>query len=115
MTNTNKNIDSFLTVYSQSDRSTGGTRGYDHKTYVETKLDKKLIPVIFDSRTKLVILTGNAGDGKTAFIQCVEARARIDGAQFLKQTDNGCVFTLRGITYQTLYDGSQDLSAAVEK
>lgn len=104
----NPSVDSFLTIYSQSERSTGGTRGYDPETYVETKLDRNLIPRILNPRTKLVILTGNAGDGKTAFIQHVESLCDRKGAGVIKRTDNGCTFTLNGITYQTLYDGSQD-------
>lgn len=106
--NSNSNIPQFLTIYSQSDRSTAGTRGYDKRTYVETKLDENLIPAIFNPNTKLVILTGNAGDGKTAFIQCVEEKAATDGATLSKRTDNGSTFLINGITYQTLYDGSQD-------
>ena len=105
---TNPHVDTFLTIYSQSERSTGGTRGYDPETYVETKLDRNLIPRIFDPKTKLVILTGNAGDGKTAFIQHVEKAATDQKAKISKRTDNGCTFSLSGIAYQTLYDGSQD-------
>ncbi|HUU29583.1 MAG TPA: hypothetical protein VM123_17405 [archaeon] len=104
----NPHVDSFLTIYSQSDRSTGGTRGYDPETYVETKLDRNLIPRIFSPQTKLVILTGNAGDGKTAFIERVESLAEDRGGEITKRTDNGCTFDLNGVTYQTLYDGSQD-------
>lgn len=104
----NPHVDAFLTIYSQSERSTGGTRGYDPETYVETKLDRNLIPRILDPRTKLVILTGNAGDGKTAFIQHVEKTAADQKARTTKRTDNGCTFSLNGVTYQTLYDGSQD-------
>lgn len=107
MTN-NPNVDNFLTIYSQSDRSTGGTRGYDSETYVETKLDRNLIPRILNRETKLVILTGNAGDGKTAFIQHVEKLAEDQGAKVSKRTDNGSTFKLNGVQYQTLYDGSQD-------
>lgn len=112
MKNQNPNIDEFLRFYSQSEKSTGGTRGYDAKTYVETKLDAKLTPTIFDPKTKLVILSGNAGDGKTAFIQRVEAHAQNSGAQDFTQTDNGCTFTLNDVAYQTLYDGSQDFEGA---
>ena len=72
----NPHVDAFLTIYSQSERSTGGTRGYDPETYVETKLDHNLIPRILDAKTKLVVLTGNAGDGKTTFIQHPEDRHR---------------------------------------
>lgn len=104
----NPNLDSFLTIYSQSERSTSGTRGYDPETYVETKLDRNLIPCITSPNTKLVILTGNAGDGKTAFIQHVESLATEKGSSLSNRTDNGCTFALDGVTYQTLYDGSQD-------
>ena len=108
MKNHNHHLDDFLKFYSQSDRSTGGTRGYDPKTYVETKLDEKLTPAIFNAKTRLVILSGNAGDGKTAYIQRVEAQAKAQGAEVTSQTDNGTSFTLGGISFQTLYDGSQD-------
>jgi hypothetical protein len=110
--NHNPNVDKFLRFYSQSERSTGGTRGYDPNTYVETKLDEKLTPAIFDQKTKLVILSGNAGDGKTAYIQRVEAQAKAQGAQDFQQTDNGCSFSVNGSTFQTLYDGSQDFEGA---
>lgn len=112
MKNHNPNIDEFLRFYSQSEKSTGGTRGYDSKTYVETKLDAKLTPKIFDASTKLIILSGNAGDGKTAFIQRVEVHAQTAGAKNFIQTDNGCTFTLNDIAYETLYDGSQDFEGA---
>ncbi len=108
----NPHVDAFLTIYSQSDRSTGGTRGYDPETYVETKLDRNLVPRIFDPTTKLVILTGNAGDGKTAFIQHVERIATDRKTNLLTQTENGSTFLLNGVTYQTLYDGSQDFEGA---
>jgi hypothetical protein len=112
LNNHNPNIDEFLKFYSQSELSTKGTRGYDPKTYVETKLDAKLTPAIFDPKTKLLILSGNAGDGKTAYIQKVEAHAQDLGAEDFVQTDNGCTFTLHGTAYQTLYDGSQDFQGA---
>lgn len=106
--NSNQFLKKFLMIYSQSELSTAGTRGYDPDTYVNTKLDVKLTPRIFSSETRLVVLTGNAGDGKTAYIQQLEASTKEQGAEFLSKTDNGCIFRLNGITYQTLYDGSQD-------
>lgn len=106
--NHNPFVDKFLTIYSQSEFSTSGTRGYDPVTYVDTKLDRELIPHIMSPEARLVVLTGNAGDGKTAFIQRVEAVAKENGARFLSQTDNGCTFEIEGKAYQTLYDGSQD-------
>lgn len=40
----NAHVEKLLTIYSQSELSTGGTREYDPETYVETKLDHSLIP-----------------------------------------------------------------------
>ena len=49
------------------------TRGLDSefaaKTYVETKLEQVLHSEIVERRVNLVILSGNAGDGKTALLQ----------------------------------------------
>ncbi len=49
------------------------TRGLDTEfamaTYVETALDQILYDEIMDRKVSLVILFGNAGDGKTAFLQ----------------------------------------------
>ena len=49
------------------------TRGLDTEfavqTYVRTNLETSLIEKIQKKETRLVILTGNAGDGKTAFLQ----------------------------------------------
>lgn len=110
--NYNPFVAKFLTIYSQSELSTAGTRGYDAQTYVDTKLDLKLTPRIHSPETRLVVLTGNAGDGKTAYIQRLESLATEQKATFSAQTDNGCTYKLSGITYQTLYDGSQDFEGA---
>jgi serine/threonine protein kinase len=48
-------------------------RGMDstfaRSTYVPTELDKYLLPDILAHKYALVVLTGNPGDGKTAFLQ----------------------------------------------
>lgn len=49
------------------------TRGLDSdfaiQTYVETNLDRAILQDIKDRKANLIILCGNAGDGKTAFLQ----------------------------------------------
>ncbi|MCC6454486.1 MAG: NERD domain-containing protein [Caldilineaceae bacterium] len=54
------------------------TRGLDTEfaaqTYVETPLEKTLLRDILDRRVRLVILCGNAGDGKTALLQHLATR-----------------------------------------
>ena len=67
-------------MYSQSPRTNAGTRGLDavgRETYVKTLLDDSLRPAVLSGEFRLVIVTGNAGDGKTAFIQQIERKSSI--------------------------------------
>lgn len=108
--NTNPFVTHLLTLYSQSQVSNAGTRGLDEigKTiYVPTYMDDKLKPALLKGKFRLVIISGNAGDGKTAFIQQFEAFAESKGAQ-IQRGVNGAVFQLKGHIYQSNYDGSQD-------
>lgn len=106
--NYNSNVDTFLKIYSQSLLSTGLTRGLDESTYIPTRLDTALKDDVLQGKKKLVVLTGNAGDGKTAFIQLIEESAKKSGGNFKTKTDNGCEFIFNGFEFETLYDGSQD-------
>lgn len=106
-------VDYINSLYSQSIRGNAGTRAgwkgdniLDDLTYTDTKLDTKLLEDIKQGKYRLVIITGNAGDGKTAFIRKVEHAAK----QFepISDTHNGARFELAGTIYQSNYDGSQD-------
>ena len=110
--NTNPFVGYLLTLYSQSPQTNAGTRGLDdlgRRTYVPTLLDAGLVPEVIAGQFKLVLITGNAGDGKTAFLQQFEAQAGaragfVAGAALR----NGRRFTLGQRTFLTNYDGSQD-------
>lgn len=108
--NYNPYVTRLLKLYSQARQDNSGTRGLDdvaRLTYVETRLDRYLRPAILDGQYRLVIITGNAGDGKTAFIQNLEAEVakvgRVD-----HPTPNSSQFIYKGIHFVTNYDGSQD-------
>ena len=62
-----------LSAYPGSRHGNSETRGLDSAfattTYVETRLDDVLRQEIEEDQVKLAILFGNAGDGKTAFLQ----------------------------------------------
>ncbi len=110
--NYNPYLTRLLTLYSQSTRTNVGTRGFDDlakATYVDTLLDRKLRDEILSGKHKLIIISGNAGDGKTAFIQKLETDLHFspDTLQFT-QYSNGVELLHRGIRYITNYDGSQD-------
>lgn len=104
-------VDYINSLYSQSRYGNAGTRAayrqsqYDRLTYTKTKLDSKLLNAVLEGRFRLVIITGNAGDGKTAFIKQIESK--ISNARQL-ENKNGAEFEINGIPYITNYDGSQD-------
>jgi serine/threonine protein kinase len=109
--NTNPYVRHLLTVYSQSRYSNSGTRGLDaisEQTYVETALDRDLLPSVLAGDFSLVIISGNAGDGKTAFLQKLERRAEEEQATVDRSIPNGARFELRGHRFLSNYDGSQD-------
>jgi len=75
------------------------------QTITKTKLDKELLSAIKEGKYRLVFITGNAGDGKTAFIRQIEGIA--ENVEKLSNR-NGALFTINGIPFQSNYDGSQD-------
>lgn len=108
--NHNPYVSHLLTLYSQSKRTNAGTRGLDaigRLTYVPTRLDTELQPAVLSGEFALVIISGNAGDGKTAFIQQLENKVEASGGQ-VKRGLNGSVFEWNGRTFHTNHDGSQD-------
>ena len=107
--NFNPFVSHLLRTYSQSPRSNAGTRGLDEigrETYVRTLLDDGLRPALLAGEFRLVAVTGNAGDGKTAFIQQIERATEV--APTLVTRPNGAEFTLAGRRFITNHDGSQD-------
>lgn len=109
--NVNPMVQEFLSLSSQARRSNKGTRGMDDvaaATYVTTLLDEQLTQSVLRGEHRLVIITGNAGDGKTAFIQQVEDEAMRNGATRESKTPNGSTLRYQGRRILTVYDGSQD-------
>ncbi len=106
-------VDYVNSLFSQSKSGNWGTRvndrasKYDELTYSPSKLDRKLIPDILDARFKLIIITGNAGDGKTAFIRTIEDN---NSVKELKRYGhkNGAKFKINDVGFESNYDGSQD-------
>lgn len=104
-------VDYLNSLYSQSHHGNSGTRAgsrqtaYDELTYSQTKLDKELIADIKALKYRLIIITGNAGDGKTAFIHRIE---NIGENKEDIGTNNGSTFEIDGLKFKSNYDGSQD-------
>ena len=66
-------VKDILCAYPGSRFGNAETRGLDSEfaldTYVETGLDERLPEAVREGAVSLIILCGNAGDGKTAFLQ----------------------------------------------
>ena len=75
-------LKSLLQSYPGSQRGNSETRGLDTdfaaETYVETDLEQTLHRDIVERRVNLVILCGNAGDGKTALLQHLAKHLGLD-------------------------------------
>lgn len=112
----NRFVSYLQTLYSQSRHSNRGTRGMDAadvRVYVPTALDLALTPSVLAGTHSLVIVTGNAGDGKTAFLESLAVTARERGATVTSERANGADFEFEGRRFQTNYDGSQDEAGVV--
>lgn len=113
-------VDYINSLYSQSKYGNAGTRvssgnsdnSLDDLTYTPTRLDKKLIPAIVEGKFKLLIITGNAGDGKTAFIKKIENNPSVRDVQHFEH-QNGARFKINNVQYESNYDGSQDEEESV--
>lgn len=109
--NSNAFVSHLLTLYSQSRRSNAGTRGMDalgFSAYVDTALDRQLLPAVLEGEFRLVLISGNAGDGKTAFLQRLEKEVQARGGDVDRSLPNGSALQLEGRRYLINYDGSQD-------
>lgn len=98
-------------VYKNSRRGNADNRGLDtdfaESTYVRTLLDERLVPEIMDGSFLLVLLTGNPGDGKTAFLEHVRRKLEGVGAEFDFSDPNGWKAGLNGRVYAANYDASE--------
>ena len=97
-----------LQTYPGSPKGNVETRGLDsqfaRQTYVETRLDLLLAQDIRDRKISLVILCGNAGDGKTAFLQNLASKLGLNvGASAQRIWD--CTLT-DGLIIRANLDGS---------
>ncbi|APY87823.1 hypothetical protein A7J05_20815 [Streptomyces alfalfae] len=109
--NSNPFVSHLQTLYSQSSRTNAGTRGLDpaeFPLYVATALDTRLRADVLAGNHRLVVITGNAGDGKTAFLEQLAAEAVKRGAVPGEKRANGDDFVFQGRTFHTNHDGSQD-------
>lgn len=109
--NSNPFVSHLQTLYSQSPRTNAGTRGLDPAgldLYIATALDDQLADDVLAGEHRLVVITGNAGDGKTAFLESLANKAVDSGGKMGAPRGNGTDFNFAGRCFRTNHDGSQD-------
>ncbi len=99
-------------LYRNSAGGNADNRGLDsdfvRKTYVETALDRRLLPAIFAHHPVAVFLTGNPGDGKTAFLEQVQQTLRQHQARRQGNADaSGWEWNDSGHIFRSCYDASE--------
>lgn len=96
-----------LSTYPGSPRGGIETRGLDsrfaHQTYVETTLEASLLEEIKSRKVQLVILCGNAGDGKTAFLQHLGLSLNLGRRNSSERVATGSAF---GLSVKINLDGA---------
>lgn len=96
-----------LSTYPGSPRGGIETRGLDsvfaHQTYVETTLETSLLDDIKSRKVQLVILCGNAGDGKTAFLQHLALKLNLGKQNSSERVATGSAF---GLSVKINLDGA---------
>lgn len=99
---------SVLQSYPGSTWGNRETRGLDSdfaaQTYVPTSLEESLFRDVVERRAKLVILCGNAGDGKTALLQHLAERLGLRGHTSAERVLKG--MTADGLEVMINLDGS---------
>lgn len=107
----NPTVLSLRRLYKGSSAGNGGNRGLDDQfakdTYVSTRLDDRLLPVVLAGEVDVVILTGNPGDGKTSFLVKVGDALRSAGAAVVSETAGGWVLDGGDRRYAAVYDASE--------
>ncbi len=89
--------------------TTGGwILNFVRKTYVETALDRQLLPAIFEHHPVAVFLTGNPGDGKTAFLEQIQQELlRKNALQQANSDASGWEWNDAGHIFRSCYDASE--------
>ena len=104
-------VDEVRKLYKDSKLGASGQLGIEtafaKETYVETPLDTELLPLVLEGGPKVFLLTGNAGDGKTSFIQMAKERIIEEGGKVFHEDRSGWKIDLNELSFKSIYDASE--------
>ena len=87
-------------------------KSFYEKTFLETSLERDLLPEIIAGKRKVLLLTGNPGGGKTSFLHAVHEELLKQGGKLLNENAQGesspeWIITLGDKTFHAILDASQ--------
>lgn len=105
-------VSSLRGLFRSSRRGNSDNRGLDtqfaRQTYVETALDTRLWPAVQKSLPAMVLLSGNPGDGKTAFLERIRENLLASSASTELSSDaSGWEISRDGHTFRACFDASE--------
>ncbi len=107
----NEWVNKLLSLYQHSLIGNKENRGLDsdfaRQTYIETRLDTELLQAVMAGNYQIVFLTGNPGDGKTAFLEKVYDKLQELKAVETQKEPTGWELIYNNITYTACYDASE--------
>lgn len=107
----NPSVDEIRRLYKDSKLGSGGQLGvetqFSRDTYVRTALDTDLLPDVLDGGSQVFLLTGNAGDGKTSFIQMAREKIIREGGKNLSEDRSGWEISFGNHSFKAIYDASE--------
>lgn len=107
----NQTVEALRRAYRGSKLGNDGNRGLDdefsRQTYVPTLLDSALLPKVLAGALKAVFLTGNPGDGKTAFLVKVRDALLELGATKQHEDAAGWRINHNHHSFVAVYDASE--------
>jgi serine/threonine protein kinase len=116
----NPTVDSLRHIYRAAENGNAGTKGLDDDfalaTYVPTALDTDLLPHILDGKFRVLLLTGNPGDGKTSYLVKVKEELLQNGGRLISDEadKSGWEISFAQRIFHAVYDASEskdDLSS----
>jgi len=114
----NPDVDNIRKLYVRSRDGSSDSLGKDSpfaiRTYVNTSLDNNLIPDFIERKLRLVLVTGNAGDGKTALLQTLQEKIKELGGVTAMSNSSGWTMSYGDHTYTAVFDASES-SAILDK
>ncbi|QBD82561.1 hypothetical protein EPA93_43970 [Ktedonosporobacter rubrisoli] len=104
-------VNKLRSLYRNSLLGNENNRGLDNDfvrdTYVDTGLDSELLPLLFKVKPRVIFLSGNPGDGKTAFLERVRQHISQSGGKEVKSDKSGWEWHYQGHVYRSCYDASE--------